>query len=112
MIDALVRRRAAEKAHFLTPPGGFRPSPTPVLRPTFDHSVIEAAAVVRAGRATVIDAPLEGETATAKAVHAAPAPPAPPFDAAPLATTVAASVAAEKLGRLFAEEAVAPLRDG
>jgi lysozyme len=43
VIDALVRRRAAEKAHFLTPPGGFRPSPTPVLRPTFDDSVIKAA---------------------------------------------------------------------
>jgi len=33
VVDALVRRRAAEKALFLTPPDGFRPSPTPVMRP-------------------------------------------------------------------------------
>jgi lysozyme len=36
VVDALVRRRAAEKAHFLTPAEGFRPSPSPVLRPRLD----------------------------------------------------------------------------
>ncbi len=71
VIDALVRRRAAEKAHFLTPPEGFKPSPTPVLRPTFDHSVIEAAAVARAGRpAATVEAPLEGEDAAAHVTDA------------------------------------------
>ena len=66
VVDALVRRRAAEKAHYLTPPEGFRPSPTPVLRPAFDHSVIETASQSLAGRSTVIvDAPLEGDKATA-----------------------------------------------
>jgi len=48
VVDALVRRRAAEKAHYLTPPEGFRPSPTPVLKPSFDHSVVEAAVAARA----------------------------------------------------------------
>jgi lysozyme len=66
VVDALVRRRAAEKAHYLTPPEGFRPSPTPVLRPTFDHSVIQAAANSRMGRgAAIVDAPLDGDDATA-----------------------------------------------
>jgi GH24 family phage-related lysozyme (muramidase) len=37
VVDALVRRRALEKALFLTPPEGFRPSPTPVLAPLFDR---------------------------------------------------------------------------
>ena len=66
VVDALVRRRAAEKAHYLTPPEGFRPAPSPVLRPAFDHSVIEAAAQAQAARhATVVDVPLEGDTAVA-----------------------------------------------
>ncbi len=66
VVDALVRRRAAEKAHYLTPPEGFRPAPSPVLRPTFDHSVIEAAAQAQAARhATVVDVPLDGEAAIA-----------------------------------------------
>lgn len=66
VVDALVRRRAAEKAHYLTPPEGFRPSPTQVLRPAFDFSVIEAAAQSQvAQRAAVVDAPLEGDDATA-----------------------------------------------
>jgi lysozyme len=64
--DALVRRRAAEKAHYLTPPEGFRPSPSQVLRPAFDFSVIEAASQSHtAQRATVIDTPLEGDETSA-----------------------------------------------
>jgi lysozyme len=75
VIDALVRRRAAEKAHFLTPPEGHRPSPTPVLKPAFDHSVIEAAAAARAGRpAAVVDAPLHGDRARATIEGGAEAP--------------------------------------
>jgi len=76
VVDALVRRRAAEKAHFLTPPEGFRPSPSPVLRPTFDHSVIEAAAVAQAGRpAFMVEAPLDGEDAAAHLTEASPETP-------------------------------------
>ena len=37
VIDALVRRRAAEKALFLTPPGeAWVPAPSPILRPLLD----------------------------------------------------------------------------
>lgn len=32
-LDALVRRRTAEKAHFLSSPEGVRATPTPVIRP-------------------------------------------------------------------------------
>ncbi len=74
VVDALVRRRAAEKAHYLTPPEGFRPSPSQVLRPAFDFSVIEAAAQSQvAQRAAVVDAPLEGDHAVAS-VEVAPEP--------------------------------------
>ena len=39
VIDALVRRRAAEKALFLTPAGGFVPAPTPLLAPQIDYDM-------------------------------------------------------------------------
>ena len=42
IIDALVRRRAAEKALFLTPPGGaWVAVPSPVLKPAFDADARE-----------------------------------------------------------------------
>jgi lysozyme len=81
VVDALVRRRAAEKAHFLTPPEGFRPTPTPVLKPAFDLSLIEAAACVRAGRpAAQLEASLDGEETSVALEDGAPDPLA---DAAP-----------------------------
>ncbi|HEX6865946.1 MAG TPA: glycoside hydrolase family protein [Caulobacteraceae bacterium] len=41
VIDALVRRRAAEKLLFLTPIDGWMPAPTPVLPPKLDLDAIE-----------------------------------------------------------------------
>jgi lysozyme len=38
IVDALVRRRAAEKALFLTPADGYVPSPSPILRPKADYT--------------------------------------------------------------------------
>jgi lysozyme len=43
VVDALVRRRAFEKAHFLALPEGVTLAPTAVVQPTFDHAVIAAA---------------------------------------------------------------------
>ncbi len=77
VADALVRRRAAEKAHYLTPPEGFQPSPSQVLRPIFDYSVIEAAAQSHgAQRAAVVSASLDGDQATARVEHPADTAPA------------------------------------
>lgn len=42
VVDALVRRRAAEKALFLTPPDGWRPVPSALLPPKLDHGAVEA----------------------------------------------------------------------
>jgi lysozyme len=134
VVDALVRRRAAEKAHFLTPPEGFRPAPSPVLRPTFDHSVIEAAAQAQAARhATVVDVPLEGDAAialvqqpseaavSAAALSAAPSPvaasvPAQPAELeAPEREAEAAPAPAEQtsdLGGRALPAALAPLAAG
>jgi lysozyme len=38
VVDAMVRRRAAEKAHFLTPPGGFPKASRARVRPRFEAS--------------------------------------------------------------------------
>ncbi len=40
VIDALVRRRAAEKALFLKPVDGWVPAPTPVLPPKMDYDAL------------------------------------------------------------------------
>jgi lysozyme len=43
VVDALVRRRAAEKALFLTPDGGWIPAPSAVIEPKADHGLAVAA---------------------------------------------------------------------
>lgn len=60
VIDALVRRRAAEKALFLTPEAGFVPAPTPVLPPKFDP---EAAPVPPGEALRRLITPLDGDSA-------------------------------------------------
>ena len=62
VVDALVRRRAAEKALFLTPPGGWVPAPSPVVPPQFDPTM---GGVQPARRATTLIVPLDGASATA-----------------------------------------------
>ena len=108
VVDALVRRRAAEKAHYLTPPEGFKPSPTPVLKPTFDHSVIEAAANARAGRsAAIVDAPLDGDTATATVEQRGDLEDEPQA-AFPFVAATATGAATARLHQLFQEKAAPP----
>ncbi len=42
VVDALVRRRAAEKALFLTPPGDdFASAPSPIIRPAIDLDALD-----------------------------------------------------------------------
>ena len=40
VVDALIRRRAAEKALFLKPTEGWMPAPTPVLPPKLDYDAL------------------------------------------------------------------------
>lgn len=61
VVDALVRRRAAEKALFLTPPDGFVPAPTPMLKPRIDYAVGAAAPQVEP---TDLGASFSGATAS------------------------------------------------
>ena len=102
VIDALVRRRAAEKTLFLTPAGGWVPAPSPVLPPKVDYDVVHA--LPRETPATV-RSPLTGDKAVAER-DTTPAPrPEPPVEG-PLATETAAASVTERLERLFPEPVV------
>ncbi len=97
VLDALVRRRAAEKALFLTPPEGFIPAPTPLLPP---HVDVDAAGAVPREAPAVIEAPLEGEAVRLEAAAAEPAEPSPP--------QAAAESVVARLEKILAEEAPPP----
>ena len=62
IVDALVRRRAVEKALFLTPPGGQVPAPSAVLKPRIDD---EAFTSVLLRRPEEPDIPLDSDDAFA-----------------------------------------------
>jgi len=73
VLDALVRRRAAEKALFLTPPGEAWPTaPSPVLRPLLD---LDALNLIPGERPTELVADLDCETVQIGREGEAPAEP-------------------------------------
>ena len=102
VLDALVRRRAAEKALFLTPLGGFLPAPSQVLRPQIDRDITGH---VPASRPVEVAAPLEGETATAERIGAAPAKSTP--SEPPSASQVAADAITARLQSILSDESKA-----
>ena len=60
VLDALVRRRAAEKAMFLGHPSGPAPAPSAMVRPVYDP---EAKATMPRERAVVIETSVKGDEA-------------------------------------------------
>ena len=99
VLDALVRRRAAEKALFLTPASGFLPAPTQVLRPKLDYDIHGH---VPASRPVEIAAPLEGETATAERIDRAPL--AEPASEPATASQIAADALTARLQSILTEQ--------
>lgn len=97
ILDALIRRRAAEKAHFLTPSGGFVPTPSPLIRPQADTTLAPALPASRPEEFAVeesgsgvsvrrVDVPEPAEPAPQPSPPAPAKEPAPepaPVDAAP-----------------------------
>lgn len=98
VVDALVRRRAAEKLLFLTPGEGFRPVPSAVVTPRFDDRAAElrARSDGLAG-AVELKTSLEGEAAVSERDD----------QASPV--IVAAQELSRRLERLAAEPEPAPL---
>lgn len=95
VIDALVRRRAAEKALFLKPPDGWTPAPTALLSPRLDY---DAVGLVPLNSPVSTRADLLGQRAVVERA-ALPNP-----DSAELGSvTDAASAAIERLEALLAE---------
>lgn len=102
VVDQLVRRRAAEKALFLTPPEGFAPAPSASLRVRFDHSVIGAATAWAAARERTALGRIAMEGEDAGAELAAPA--GSEADLAPSAAIAAADALAVRLSRILPED--------
>jgi lysozyme len=71
VVDALVRRRAAEAALFLEPVGPRPAAPSPVVAPEIDYA---AALLANPGPTHIVSAPLEGDTTQASAEVNAPEP--------------------------------------
>jgi lysozyme len=103
VLDALIRRRSAEKGLFLTPTDGFVPTPTPILPPKIDYDA--AGAEPRQLPLNLVVA-MDGLLAEARAEDTDMAP--PPANPATLA---AAEAVTERLRALVPEtegEASAP----
>lgn len=110
VVDALVRRRAAEKTLFLTPINGWVPVPSPVLRPNVD---MDALGVVPRQTPTALNVPMEGPTARVErddARQEQPAGQASDDDAQGPATAAAASVSS-RLSSIFNEPSASPPRE-
>lgn len=98
VIDALVRRRAAEKALFLTPPDGFIAVPGAVLPPLADRRD------TLRGDALDLVTPLDGDEAAARDATAAPDPMA---GAGSSSAAEAADAVSDRLRALFPDEPAA-----
>lgn len=107
VIDALVRRRAAEKTLFLTPMDGWVPAPSPILRPNVDADI---AGVVPRETPLAVRAALDGLNAVAERdPTAAILRPAPPEEEAssPSPAQAAAAAVSYRLAAIFKDEAPA-----
>lgn len=64
VVDTLVRRRASEKALFLTPPGDdFAPAPSPIIRPLID---LDALDLVPLRRPVELETSFDGDRVTVR----------------------------------------------
>ncbi len=103
VIDALVRRRSAEKTLFLTPANGWIPAPSPVLRPKVDYDVV--AASPRETPTALKTSTVDDRVIVERDETNAPRPTAPPVEphTAPLATEIAAAGVGAALEQLMPE---------
>jgi lysozyme len=105
VIDALVRRRSAEKNLFLTPPDGWIAAPSPILPPKVDYDA--SYAVPRQAPAPVVS-PLEGERAEARLDTTAAVVPVPPDeDQLPTLSERAAAAVSARLEAILPDDPVA-----
>jgi lysozyme len=102
VIDALVRRRAAEKALFLKPTDGWLPAPSPVLPPKLDY---DALGMIPLTSPVAARAAMEGDRIFAERTPEG-APPTQPDE--PSASEAAAAAVIQRLESILSEPTVAP----
>lgn len=108
VIDALVRRRSAEKTLFLTPPDGWIAAPSPILPPKVDYDA--SYAVPRQAPAPVV-APLDGDRAEARLDTTPGVIPVPPEeDETPTLSERAAAAVSARLEAILPEEPQAEIK--
>jgi len=109
VIDALVRRRAAEKALFLTPDDGIRiAAPSPLLRPVID---LDALDLVPMRRPVEVQTSMTGDRVTARRDDIPELDPVPEPELTPEAApsvSAAAEAVTDRLASLFAEPGEEP----
>ncbi len=101
VIDALVRRRSAEKTLFLTPTHGWIPVPSPILRPNVD---MDASGAVPRETPTVLKASMDGPEATMVREVVTPILPVVPDEEGPSPTQTAAAAVTSRLSTIFRED--------
>ncbi|WP_419317341.1 lysozyme-family localization factor SpmX [Caulobacter sp. ErkDOM-E] len=102
VIDALVRRRSAEKALFLTPADGvWIAAPSPILRPKVDYDA--SCAVPKQTPATVM-ARFEGDRAVVEREDGAPLAIVVPDEEGPTASEQAAAAVGARLEAILADK--------
>ncbi len=107
VVDALVRRRAAEKALFLTPPDGvWVPAPTPILRPLLD---VDDSEIVPLEPPVEVTTTLDGDRVVIVREGQVTPPPVAPEedDASENPARAAAEAVTARLSTLFQDEAPA-----
>lgn len=106
VIDALVRRRSAEKSLFLTPPDGvWVAAPSPVLRPKVDY---DASCAVPRQTPAAVSTRVEGDkTVVEREEGPTPFVPVAP-DEAPTASEQAAAAVGARLAAILPDEAPPP----
>jgi lysozyme len=102
VIDALVRRRSAEKTLFLTPPDGdWVPAPSPVLRPKVDY---DASCAIPKQTPTAVNTRTEGDRVVAQREEGLPLNVVAPEEDAPSATEQSAAAVAARLEAILPDD--------
>ncbi|WP_271064892.1 lysozyme [Caulobacter sp. NIBR1757] len=111
VVDALVRRRSAEKTLFLTPANGWVPAPSPIVRPKVDYDAVN---FVPRQTPTALKTDLTADKAVAERDEPLPSPHAPPESTPPqpvqvvTASMTAAAAVTSRLAQLVPEPVVVP----
>lgn len=105
VIDALVRRRSAEKTLFLTPANGeWVPAPSPVLRPKVDY---DASCAIPKQTPIAVNARTEGDRVVTQREEGLPLNVVVPEEDGPTATEQSAAAVAARLEAILPDAPVA-----